>query len=464
MIKEQQITIKPFGELFTFRKGKKPPNLGEKSSERTIPYIDIKAFETNEIRQYCSDEKVVLCNEDDVLIVWDGSRSGLVGYGAKGALGSTLSKIENYGFDSRFVYYFLQSYFTLLNTNTRGVGIPHVEPNLLKNLEFPVVGMEQQQKIVAKIEELFSHIDAGIEGLKKSKALLKQYRQSVLKAAVTGELTKDWRAENANKIEPASQLLKRILKERQQRWEQQQLEQFQAKGKPPKNDKWKEKYKEPENVVIQDVPAIPNEWVYVRLDVLTEINGGLTVDSKRGIENTTELPYLRVANVQRGYLDLKQMKNIRIPSDRVNQLLLKEGDVLFTEGGDRDKLGRGWVWKNEIEKCSFQNHIFRARPVLSELNSEFISFFGNTFGQEYFIKQGKQTTNLASINKTKLSAFPVPLCSIREQQEIILILDEKLIAADRLMTELDTKLTQAQQQKQTILASAFKGELVKGVM
>ena len=126
--------------------------------------------------------------------------------------------------------------------NDYGVGSLNVNSlESSKDYDIPLAPPEQQKRIVAKIEELFSHIDAGIEALKKAKQLLKQYRQSVLKAAVTGELTKEWREANKDKLEPASQLLERILKERRQKWEEQQLEQFKAKGKMPKDDKWKRK-------------------------------------------------------------------------------------------------------------------------------------------------------------------------------------------------------------------------------
>ena len=125
--------------------------------------------------------------------------------------------------------------------NVSGVGgsLTRIRPKVAEDYEIPLAPKEQQKRIVAKIEELFSHIDAGIEALKKAKQLLKQYRQSVLKAAVTGELTKEWREANKDKLEPASQLLERILKERRQKWEHEQLRKFTAKGlSAPKKGVW----------------------------------------------------------------------------------------------------------------------------------------------------------------------------------------------------------------------------------
>ncbi len=144
-----------------------------------------------------------------------------------------------------------------------------------------------------------------------------------------------------------------------------------------------ENYKEPENLNLTGLPALPKEWLYTTLGALCEIRGGLTVDAKKETEisNPIEVPYLRVANVQDGYLDFKHIKLIKTNQEKADQLLLKVGDVLFTEGGDRDKLGRGWVWDGQIEYCIHQNHIFRARPYTQEVNSKFLSYYSGVFGK-----------------------------------------------------------------------------------
>lgn len=135
--------------------------------------------------------------------------------------------------DSCYLYYFVSSsaFRHKAAHNMKGaVGQKRVPTNYLREQRIPVPPLDTQKRIVAKIEELFSHIDAGIAALNQAKQLLRQYRQSVLKAAVTGELTKEWREQNKDKLEPASQLLERILTERRQKWEAQQMEQFKAKG------------------------------------------------------------------------------------------------------------------------------------------------------------------------------------------------------------------------------------------
>jgi len=238
------------------------------------------------------------------------------------------------------------------------------------------------------------------------------------------------------------------------------LAKMKAKGKFPKDDKWKKKYKGPEKPEIENLPDIPETWLWARLDSVAEIKGGITKDSKRKIKNAKELPYLRVANVQRGYLDLDKIKYIKVPEDKLPELLLKNGDILFNEGGDRDKLGRGWVWEGQINKCTYQNHVFRARLYLGKNNGKLFSWYGNTFGQQYFMTKGKQTTNLASINKAMLSAFPVPLPPFDEQVVLIKEIEGRLSIISVVENEVEKNLIRADRLRQSILKKAFTGKLI----
>ncbi len=187
----------------------------------------------------------------------------------------------------------------------------------------------------------------------------------------------------------------------------------------------------------------------------------MSVSKSRKLDDPVEVPYLRVANVQRGFLDLDEIKTMEIERSQADALGLATWDVLFNEGGDRDKLGRGWVWENQVPNCITQNHVFRASPFRHDLSwSQFISHWGNSFGRDYFEKGGKQTTNLASINKTVLKALPVPYCSPAEQIEVIRRLDARLEAATRLEAEIDAALARADALRQSILKKAFSGHLV----
>ncbi len=358
-----------------------------------------------------------------------------------------------------FAFYYLASIRRHLIEQGKGGAQSNISNGLVRETSIPIAPLNEQRRIVAKIEELFSDLDAGVAALKRAKANLKRYRASVLKAAVEGKLTAQWRAKHpAN--EPASALLARILKERRQKWEADQLAKFAAaKKEPPKN--WRDKYVEPTPPDTTELPSIPNSWTWATMDAIANVVGGITKDQKKANQpGMREVPYLRVANVQRGFFDLSEMKSISASEDDIADLRLETGDVLFTEGGDRDKLGRGWVWSSELTECIHQNHIFRGRLVLQEMQPRFVSHHGNTFGKEWFIKAGKQTTNLASINLGILRRFPVPIPPAGEQAEIISQVDETLSQIDAAEMQIEHGLLRAARLRQSILKRAFEGKLV----
>ena len=175
-----------FGTIMTLVKGKKPRQLFKEAQEGALPYVDIKAFELNEVQNYTDGVKCVPCDENDVLIVCDGSRSGLVGKGIKGYVGSTLAKVSAEGIIRDYLYYFLQSKYRVFNTHKKGTGTPHLNQELLKSQKIIILPIQQQQKIVSRIEELFSKLDKGVETLQTIKQQLAVYRQAGLTEAFEG--------------------------------------------------------------------------------------------------------------------------------------------------------------------------------------------------------------------------------------------------------------------------------------
>ncbi|MDO4232055.1 MAG: restriction endonuclease subunit S [Lautropia sp.] len=323
----------------------------------------------------------------------------------------------------------------------------------------PMPPFAEQTRIVEKLEELLSQLDAGAAELQAAQKKLEQYRQSLLKAAVEGQLTAGWRARN-KPAESGKQLLERILRERRSRWEAAQLAKFEAQGKPPPKD-WQKKYPEPVAPNTSNLPELPEGWVWASLDMIGEIASGVAKGTKspKGIP-TREVPYLRVANVQRGYLDLSEIKFIEATEKDINELTLQNGDVLFNEGGDRDKLGRGWVWRDEVPNCIHQNHVFRFRRASPDIEPELLSHHGNTFGKLWFQRAGKQTTNLASINMTMLKAFPVPLAPPSEQRAILENVQYVLDNINQQESSIKLATSILSTQRQNILRAAFAGELV----
>jgi type I restriction enzyme, S subunit len=283
-----------------------------------------------------------------------------------------------------------------------GSTIKHLPQVALQRYQVLVPPPAEQQRIADKLDTVLARVDACRDRLARVAPLLKRFRQSVLEAATSGLLTQDWRANGSG------------------------------------NEPWRE-------VVLSDI---------------ADVIGGVTKDAKKQSMEDEEVPYLRVANVQRGYLDLNEVKTIRVPAARLAGLLLRRGDILFNEGGDLDKLGRGWIWEEQIGRCSFQNHVFRARLHDVANEPKYISWWGNSKGLRYFISSGKQTTNLASINRTMLCGLPISLPPPREQTEIVRRVETLFAFADRLEARLTRAQTAVDRLTPSLLAKAFRGELV----
>jgi type I restriction enzyme S subunit len=155
---------------------------------------------------------------------------------------------------------------------------------------------------------------------------------------------------------------------------------------------------------------------FLPLHKLAEVVSGVAIGRKtKGM--TVEVPYLRVANVQAGFVDLSEIKTTTATDEEVLHFALKSGDVLLTEGGDFDKLGRGCLWDGQVDPCIHQNHVFRVRPFSEKLNSRFFAhYLQSAKAKHYFLRCAKKTTNLASINLTQLKALPVPNVSLDDQE------------------------------------------------
>lgn len=172
-----------------------------------------------------------------------------------------------------------------------------------------------------------------------------------------------------------------------------------------------------------------------------------------------EVPYLRVANVQSGSLKLDAVATIRVPQAKAEALRLLPGDVLMNEGGDRDKLGRGWVWEGQIQDCIHQNHVFRARIKDAALHPKLLSWHGNTFGRAWFEANGKQTTNLASISLTNVKRLPVPVPPADEQQQMVEFTERHLEMLDAAAAGVAALRQRCEAFRRAVLAAAFAGRL-----
>lgn len=269
---------------------------------------------------------------------------------------------------------------------------------LAKSIPFIAPPLPEQHRIVAKIEELFSELDKGIENLKTARAQLKVYRQALLKHVFEGKLTAQWRAENQSKLETADALLKRIQQERAQRF-QQQLADWETAGKPGSKPKAPKPLPPLTAEELTELPVLPEGWGWFKLADLSDISGGLTKNQKR---NTLPIrrPFLRVGNVYANRLELGDIHDTGISEAEIERVTLVKGDILVVEGnGSVDQIGRVAIWNGAIEGCVHQNHLIKARP-LNLVRSEFILYFlMSELGRKFIVRAASSTSGLHTLNR-----------------------------------------------------------------
>jgi type I restriction enzyme S subunit len=254
---------------------------------------------------------------------------------------------EGISSDFLFLQVLSEDFLQPLNKLQTGTSYPAVRERDVLSQPILLPPSPEQRRIAAKLNTTLSAIQRAETAAIRARDRLHRYRVAVLRAAVSGELTRDWREAQGKggkaNTETGDVVLHRSLVERRSRWEQAELERWRETGKLPVNDDWKSSYNEPAPPNTTDLIQIPETWAWASLEMISEIGSGISVSKNRRVINPVELPYLRVANVMRGYLDLSEIKTIRVEKDRAADYLLRVDDLLFTEGGDRDKLGRGWV-------------------------------------------------------------------------------------------------------------------------
>ena len=205
---------------------------------------------------------------------------------------------------------------------------------------------------------------------------------------------------------------------------------------------------------------IPENWKLVPLKGLAHIQTGITLAKQYFDQKLQEFPYLRVANVQAGYVTTSEVKRISLPYREAQRSFLQAGDVLMTEGGDPDKLGRGCVWEGQIEPCLHQNHVFAVRPNKNRLSPRYLeALLGSKYAKNYFLRTAKQTTNLASTNKTTIGRLPVLLPKVEEQDLILNKLKLDLGKTEQALSRVHHKISLLREFRTRLIADVVTGKL-----
>jgi type I restriction enzyme S subunit len=366
------------------------------------------------------------------------------------------------GVPPRYIFHYLtQQRFrhTAKRSMTGAVGQQRVPTEYLKGAVIPIAPAAEQRRIVAKIDELFGEIEAGEQELEKAREGLEAYRRAVLKAAVTGELTREWREKNAPN-ETGADLLNRILAERRAAWEWAELPKFMAKSRRPRRVAAKGQYTEPNPLNVSDLPKLPPGWTWASVEQLGSISGGLTQNSKRN-NLARHVPFLRVANVREARLDLEDLREIGIEDAELGRVLLETGDLLFVEGnGSPDQIGRVAVWDGSVDPCAHQNHLIKARFSELGMGRWVLNWFMSPHGRQAIRAAASSTSGLHTLSISKIAALAVPVPPMRERELILQLVEDALVGVLEASEQNSSQTDETIRLRQSILAAAFSGKLV----
>ena len=316
--------------------------------------------------------------------------------------------------DQGFLYRLVQAeeFVGRVVARSTGVSYPAIAPSVLARLDIWLPPLPEQEAIAAWLDERNRRIDELVAAKRRLIDLLAEQRTALITHAVTKGLN------------PAAPM-------------------------KPSGIDW--------------LGDVPEHWEVKRLKFISHLQTGLTLGKKHTDEEQSRLvlrPYLRVANVQDGWLDLDHITEVEVLPDRIARYELRSGDVLMTEGGDFDKLGRGYVYEGQIDGCLHQNHIFAVRPDARRLDSRFLAaMLSCLHGRNYFTKTSQQTTNLASTNATKLGDFPVPLPPLAEQAQIMARVAEIASTLDSLTAAAEAAIARLTEYRQAVISAAVTGKI-----
>lgn len=386
-------------------------------------------------------KKQQVCKEGDFLVAEIDAKVG--GYGfvpadLEGAIVSShyfLFEVDETKMLKRYLAWIIKTDIIQEQISSKGsTNYAAIRPSHVLNFEIPLPSLAEQNELIKKLDSFYQEYEIIQAELLNQENYLTLLRQSILQEAVQGKLV----PQDA-KDEPAEKLLQRIKAE---------------KARLIKEGKLK-KEKELPPITEEEIPfELPEGWVWCRLGDIINLTSGVTL-GKTYKEELISVPYLRVANVQRGFVDLTHLKQLSVPKSEIEKYALKKNDLVMIEGGDWDKVGRCAIWNGEIQTCIHQNHIFRIR-FYGNISYQWAELFLNSpVARRYFESCSKQTTNLASINKTQLTNTITSLPPITEQHRIVAKIEQLMGNVVQLEKQIQQSKQQAQQLLQTILKEAF---------
>ena len=428
----------PLTKVVLSQKGIKPAILKKTNFENSIPYLDISVLESGHVKEYTYKELSNVATNNDVLVVWDGSRSGLAFQGIHGAIGSTIMGLTPVGIHSEFLYFFLKDQFDFVNGNTIGTGIPHVNSEIFFNqLEIPYVDIEEQKAIVKELNNKRKENFILLEKQKKiiSNALsltdinykedtdmiksIQNFRQSILQNAISGELTREWR----KKLVESKTKFDKVIRH----------------DYSIQNKNWK----------------IAPEWQFVQLNSVVESFQYGT--SKKSLEKGT-VPVLRMGNIQDNKISWDNLKYSSDAED-IEKYALKKSDILFNRTNSPELVGKTAIFE-DTRNAIFAGYLIRINPT-KDINPHFLNLCLNSdYAKDFYKSIIIGSANQANISATRLGTFLIPLPTLEEQKQIV----KKVLELTEIATEVQDNYEKAllyfANLEKSILQETFKGTFV----
>lgn len=338
-----------------------------------------------------------------------------------------------------------------------GSTMKHINRGPFMAHRIPLPPLKEQSRIADKLEELLSDLDAGVAELKAAQAKLGQYRKSLLKAAVDGSLTAEWRKKNKPR-ESGAQLLERILAERRKRWEEKQLDKFRQQGKtPPKG--WESTYPQPVKPDTTSLPELPEGWVWATVDQISpdDLANGRSVPS-----SSDGAKVLRLTAVKNGKIDLSEYKHGDWTEEDARQFAVVDGDLLIVRGnGSLALVGRGGLVEGVTEQMAYPDTMIRLRVLTGVIDPQWSAFvWDSQLTRSHLERRARTSAGIYKISQPDIFTVAVPVAPLAEQIEIMRVF--AMSEAEMLTTlqGIEAGLKASTAQRKNILKAAFSGQLV----
>ncbi|MCX8568787.1 restriction endonuclease subunit S [Aminobacter sp. MET-1] len=429
-------TLVPLSQAVVVSKGRRPFELGPRSAERTIPYITISAFETGEATDYAPEQGLPEITSADTLLVWDGARAGLVGRSEHGYAGSTIARLTPVLVDPEYLYRFMQASFGELNSRTKGAGIPHIDPEVLNALSFPLAPLEEQRAVALRLDELLNGLDRAqteVDGARRSAAMA---WTSALVSAMRGELTAGLRRDRNDQhqtLHSGHALLEQIKRVRAEKMGDTEEGDEDAAPLPS---------------------SLPSEWTWSTLGECFDIMVGATPSRRRPDFWNGSIPWVSSGEVRfnriRATRELISEIGLRHSSTQLNP----PGSILLGMIGEGKT--RGQVAILDIAAANNQNcaaiHVSK-----TEIPPEFVFYWlWSRYQQTRVVSVGN---NQPALNRTIISRMPIPIPPLWEMHAIVDALDIARVQSEQFERAATETLQRTKVQRQSILAAAFSGKL-----